>query len=243
MCSAIASKCLKARPATAGKAADACLLLAELGQAGEMVEAVMRAFGDKVPKVAAAAVDVVARAVGDFGAKVVDPKPVLKALPPLFAHPNAGVRDKAKELTVALAACTGAGVVEATLLEKMGDAMRKDVEGAVAALPSRRAAPRRFTRREAAARAAAGPGQQGGEGGAEEGAEGAGAGGAAPADQDEDQVRAAALLTLAACAPPPGESEFSFFCAQQCSCPASSVCAPTRTLLAPPLLSAPFLPP
>lgn len=42
-----------------------------------------------------------------FGAKAVDPKPIMKALPSLFAHTQAGVRDKAKETSVELAAYLG----------------------------------------------------------------------------------------------------------------------------------------
>jgi cytoskeleton-associated protein 5 len=144
--SAIVAKCFKARPATAAKAADACLLFVELEQHAPVVEAVLKSFSDKVPKVALAAVDVVARAVAEFGAPTVDPKPVIKALPAAYSHTNAGVRDRAKDLTVALAACTGAGVVEATLLEGMTDALRKDVEAAITARPERTTSPQRRSR-------------------------------------------------------------------------------------------------
>lgn len=42
-----------------------------------------------------------------FGAKAVDPKPIMKALPALFGHTQAGVRDKAKEVSVELCAYLG----------------------------------------------------------------------------------------------------------------------------------------
>lgn len=42
-----------------------------------------------------------------FGAKAVDPKPIMKALPALFGHTQAGVRDKAKEVAVQLCAYLG----------------------------------------------------------------------------------------------------------------------------------------
>ena len=91
-----------------------------------------------------------------FGAKVVDAKPVIKALPPLFAHTQAGVRDKAKEVSVELCAYLGQGVVAGTLLDKMPAAMRKDVDAAIAELPAGgKKQPSRWTRSEAAARAAA----------------------------------------------------------------------------------------
>lgn len=161
VCSSITAKCLKARAGTVAKATEACLLFCELEQSGTMVEAVLKALSDKVPKVVLAALDLLLRAVADFGTKVVDPKPLLKALPAVFAHSNAGVRDKVKELTVELAASLGPAVVQSTLLEKMSDAMRKDVEASIAALPPKRKQPERLTRREAAARAAASCGPEG----------------------------------------------------------------------------------
>lgn len=179
----LASKCLKGKPATVAKAGEACMLLIELEQQAAVIEAVLKAFGDKVPKVVLAAVDIVLQAVrwaraqrrmvpsptgaganaawlwcaacgrarhaqlpacaagarlvvtrpawhqppghtswplqtwrtrwllrpvcSSFGAKAVDPKPIMKALPSLFGHTQAGVRDKAKETSVELAAYLG----------------------------------------------------------------------------------------------------------------------------------------
>lgn len=62
--SAIAAKVLKARPATVAKAADACQLLVELECQSEVVEGLTKAFGDKVPKVPTAALDILKQAVG-----------------------------------------------------------------------------------------------------------------------------------------------------------------------------------
>lgn len=100
--STLASKCLKARPATVAKASDACLLFIELEQSMVVIDALIVAFDDKVPKTVIAALDVVIRAVNEFGAKGVDPKFIIKALPKVYGHSNAGVRERAKDLTVAL---------------------------------------------------------------------------------------------------------------------------------------------
>ena len=59
----LAGKCLKGKPGTVGKAGEACLLLVELGAQEAVVEAALKAFGDKVPKVALAAVDIVLQAI------------------------------------------------------------------------------------------------------------------------------------------------------------------------------------
>jgi hypothetical protein len=94
-----------------------------------------------------------------FGAKALDAKAIMKALPALFAHTQAGVRDRVKEVSVELAAYLGQSVVAGVLLDKMPAAMRKDVDAAVAELPASKKQPSRFTRREAAERAAHGDGE------------------------------------------------------------------------------------
>lgn len=59
----LAGKCLKGKPGTVAKAGEACLLLVELEQQAPVVEAVLKAFSDKVPKVVLAAVDILLQAV------------------------------------------------------------------------------------------------------------------------------------------------------------------------------------
>jgi len=54
---------LKGKPGTVAKTGEACMLLIELEQQAPVMEAVMKAFGDKVPKVVLAAVDIVLQAV------------------------------------------------------------------------------------------------------------------------------------------------------------------------------------
>lgn len=149
----LAGKCLKGKPATVAKTGEACMLLIELEQEAAVVEAVLKAFGDKVPKVVLAAVDIILQAVSLFG-RAVDPKPLMKALPALFSHTQAGVRDKVKEISVQLCAYLGQGVVAGVLLDKMPAAMRKDVDAAIADLPAGKKQPSRFTRKEAVERAA-----------------------------------------------------------------------------------------
>ncbi|KAL4854812.1 hypothetical protein ACK3TF_004509 [Chlorella vulgaris] len=152
----LASKCLKGKPATVARTGEACMQLIELEQQAVVVEAVLKAFTDKVPKVVMAAVDIILQAVSAFGAKALDAKAIMKALPALFAHTQAGVRDRVKEVSVELAAYLGQSVVAGVLLDKMPAAMRKDVDAAVAELPPSKKQPSRFTRREAAERAAQG---------------------------------------------------------------------------------------
>jgi hypothetical protein len=63
VCSQIATKVLKARPATVGKATEACMLLIELEQQAAVLEGLMKAFADKVPKVVVAALEIIHKAI------------------------------------------------------------------------------------------------------------------------------------------------------------------------------------
>lgn len=167
VCSTIAVKCLKARPGTVAKATEACLLFIELEEQASVIESILKALSDKVPKVVAAALEILFRAVAEFGTtKVIDPKPLFKSLPAVFGHSNAGVRDKSKELTIELSSWVGPAVVQSVLIDKMNDTMKKDVATSLASIPSGKKKPLRFTRKEAAARAAAAEGNDGDDDGA-----------------------------------------------------------------------------
>lgn len=126
------------------------MLFIELEQSDIVSEKLIEAFSNKVPKAVAAALDCLLHAVGDFGPKVFDPKPLMKALPDLFGHSNAAVRTKVKEIVVELASTLGVGVVQSMLVDKMGDAMKKEVQES---LPAKTKAPTRYTRKQQAAMA------------------------------------------------------------------------------------------
>lgn len=147
--SIMATKCLKARPGTLAKAKENFMLMIELEQQEFVTEALLKVLGDKVPKTVAAALDVLKQAINDFGTAI-DVKPVIKTIPQLFVHSNANIRDNTKSLTISLASVVGINTVKATLLEKMSDAMRKDVEAGISELPAGKHKPIRLTRREAA---------------------------------------------------------------------------------------------
>ncbi|KAL3133794.1 hypothetical protein ABBQ32_008271 [Trebouxia sp. C0010 RCD-2024] len=156
ICSTLASKVLKQRPGTVQRAKDVYIAFCELEQADTVVESVIKAFADKVPKVVVAAVDVVTTALSLFGVKVVSPQPLLKALPKLFEAKQEPVRDGAKNLTAELCCWTGPKLVQDTLLDKMPDSMRKDVEKLLEGIPAMRKTPERFTRKEQAKQAVSG---------------------------------------------------------------------------------------
>ncbi|KAK9818850.1 hypothetical protein WJX81_005118, partial [Elliptochloris bilobata] len=179
-CAALVKSNLKQRPATVKMCSEICLALVELEQADTVVEHVVRAFGDKVFKVVVAALEILNQALSAFGPKVVAPQPLLKALPALFDAKQEPVRDSVKKLTVELAGWLGAEAVQGTLLDKMPELMRKDLEKLLAEAGNARKRPQRFTRHEAARRPAEAPAAP-----AVEGAQ-APSVGAAPAEEEED---------------------------------------------------------
>ncbi|KAK9814323.1 hypothetical protein WJX72_004049 [[Myrmecia] bisecta] len=183
VCSALVSKVLKQRPGTVKRAGDVFLGFMELEQADVAVEALVKGFSDKVPKTVIAAIDILTQAVSAFGAKVVGPKAVLAALPSLFDAKQDAVRDGAKKLTAEMCCWVGVEVVQNALLDKMNDAMRKDVEKLMGDAGKKR--PERFTRKEQAKRAAAGA-SVGGSAGADAAAGPAASKAAAVADDDDD---------------------------------------------------------
>ena len=110
---------------------------------------------------------------------MVPPQPLIKALPELFAAKQEPVRENVKKLTARhctrffpaqatqrtrtalperramqaeLAGWLGAEAVQGTLLDKMPELMRKDLEKLLAEAPGGRRRAQRFTRREAARR-------------------------------------------------------------------------------------------
>ncbi|KAJ5814654.1 hypothetical protein N7474_006431 [Penicillium riverlandense] len=91
-----------ARPAGKASAQEALLLCVELDKADPVIEELLPALSHKVPKVVAAALAALTILYHNFGCKIVDPKPTLKALPKVFGHADKNVRAEAQGLTVEL---------------------------------------------------------------------------------------------------------------------------------------------
>jgi cytoskeleton-associated protein 5 len=160
VCKVIASKVLTARVGTIKKAEELVLVLVEQEQGAVVVEALISGFAHKVPKAVAAAVNMALSVYTEFGAKAVKPQPMLKALPGLFDSKDAKTRDAAKNLTVVLGHWVGRELVETALVEKMRDAMKKDVAELLSDLPAEKPKAARLTRKEAAKKAAAAAAKQ-----------------------------------------------------------------------------------
>ncbi|KMU87681.1 spindle pole body component alp14 [Coccidioides immitis H538.4] len=90
------------RPAAKTNALEALLLFIELEKADPIIEDVVGTLSHKLPKVIAAALAALTAIYHNYGCKVVDSKPVLKALPKAFSHADKNVRAEAQNLTVEL---------------------------------------------------------------------------------------------------------------------------------------------
>ncbi|KAG1659479.1 hypothetical protein FOA52_005506 [Chlamydomonas sp. UWO 241] len=159
VCSGLVSKALGARTTNVASARDAMMLIVELEHGGKVLDALIGVgLTSKVPKIVIAALEALAHVYAAFGTKVLDPKPLFKALPALFETKDGKAREKVKDLLVELSRWVGADVIRATLYPQMRDAMKDDIDKAVAALQELgipRPVPSRTTRSEQARAAAA----------------------------------------------------------------------------------------
>lgn len=90
------------RPAAKANAYEALLLYFEVDKPDAVIEELLPALSHKQPKVIAAALNGLTQAYHNFGVKIVDPKPVLKALPKIYGHADKNVRAEGQNLTVEL---------------------------------------------------------------------------------------------------------------------------------------------
>lgn len=144
----LTTKGLGGRTRAVERATECCLLLIELEQGEVVIEALLKATGNKVPKIALAAANAVLAAVREFGTpRVISPTAILKGLAPLFDAKDAKVRTAAKEITVEMTRWLGAQAVKRDLIDKMREAMQADVNKAIANIESN-ARPTRFLRKD-----------------------------------------------------------------------------------------------
>lgn len=90
------------RAATKASSLEAILLYVENDTPGPVIEELLPFLSHKMPKLVAATVQALFQIYSNFGARTVDPKPVLKALPKLFGHADKTVRAETTALCVEL---------------------------------------------------------------------------------------------------------------------------------------------
>ncbi|OAL27153.1 hypothetical protein AYO22_03784 [Fonsecaea multimorphosa] len=90
------------RPQAKASALEAILLYIELDKSDPVIEELLPALSHKQPKIVAATLNALTSIFHNYGVKIVEPKPVLKALPKVFGHADKNVRAEAQNLTVEL---------------------------------------------------------------------------------------------------------------------------------------------
>ncbi|KAF8467638.1 armadillo-type protein [Kalaharituber pfeilii] len=90
------------RAATKASSMEAILLYVENDAPAPVIDALLPFLSHKMPKVIAATVQALIQIYSSFGARTVDPKPVLKFLPKLFGHADKTVRAETTTLCVEL---------------------------------------------------------------------------------------------------------------------------------------------
>ncbi|GAD92995.1 spindle pole body component, putative [Paecilomyces variotii No. 5] len=90
------------RAAAKTNSLEALLLCIELDKSEPVIEDLLPALSHKQPKIIAASLAALTAIYHNYGCKIVDPKPVLKALPKVFAHADKNVRAESQNLTVEL---------------------------------------------------------------------------------------------------------------------------------------------
>ncbi|KAI7089650.1 ARM repeat-containing protein [Hortaea werneckii] len=98
----IVEKGLTGRPAAKTAAMESLLLLIELDKPDPIIEEILPYLSHKMPKLITAALSALTNIYHAYGCKTVEPKPVVKLLPKVFAHADKNVRAEAQNLTVEL---------------------------------------------------------------------------------------------------------------------------------------------
>lgn len=90
------------RAATKQSALEALLLYIELDKSDPIIDDLLPSLSNKQPKIIVATLAALTSIFHAYGIKIVDPKPVLKALPKVFGHADKNVRAEAQNLAVEL---------------------------------------------------------------------------------------------------------------------------------------------
>jgi len=142
------------RAITKTKSTEALLLLIELDTPGPVIEQLIPFLSHKLPKIIAATLTALTAIYSSFGAKTVDPKPVLKALPKLFGHADKNVRAESTKLTIELYKWLK-DAMKPMFFNDLKPAQQKELDEAFEKVKDAQPSAERLLRSQQAARAAA----------------------------------------------------------------------------------------
>ncbi|KAI4875261.1 hypothetical protein NFI96_023924 [Prochilodus magdalenae] len=146
---------------------DICLMYIEIEKAEAVQEEILKGLDNKNPKIALACVEVLRRAVSEFGSKIVTLKPIVKVLPKLFESREKAIRDEAKLLAVEVYRWIRDALRPP--LQNINSVLLKELEEEWAKLPASAPRQSRFLRSQQDLREKFEQQQQNGEDGGDEG--------------------------------------------------------------------------
>ncbi|KAI5789046.1 armadillo-type protein [Geopyxis carbonaria] len=151
----LVEKCLSStRAATKGKATEALLLLVELDTAAPVMEQLIPYLSHKMAKIVAVTATAITNIYAQFGAKTVDPKPVLKVFPKVFGHADKNVRAESTKLAIELYKWLKEAM-KPIFFDELKPAQQKELEEAFEKVKDESPKPERLLRSQQAALAAA----------------------------------------------------------------------------------------
>lgn len=99
--SGVVAKCIAApKSRTRELALQLTLMYIEIEKQEAVVEELVKGMEQKNPKIVSGCIGAVTQALKEFGAKVINVKPLVKKISPLFADRDKGVRDEARLMTI-----------------------------------------------------------------------------------------------------------------------------------------------
>ncbi|XP_065911273.1 cytoskeleton-associated protein 5-like isoform X2 [Dysidea avara] len=145
----IVTKCLNARAKTKEAAISVCLMYIEIEKQEIVQEEIMKGFTNKQPKIVAASIDVMKRALSEFGSKVMNMKLFLKSLAGLFEHSDKNVRAEAKAFALEIYRWVGP-TLTTLLKDKVKPVQLKELEEEIEKMPQEKVQPTRYLRSQQA---------------------------------------------------------------------------------------------
>jgi cytoskeleton-associated protein 5 len=143
--SGIVTKCLGAPKAkTKELGMQIALMYIEIEKHDAAIDELIKGFDQKNPKIVAACVSTVILALREFGAKVINVKPLVKKIPTLLSDRDKTVRDESKQLTIEI--FRWIGPVFKTQLASLTPVLLNELEAEFEKVKSEKAVASRYLR-------------------------------------------------------------------------------------------------
>ena len=184
----LVAKCLNGKARARDKAIEIIMMYIEAEKLEIAQEELIKGLENKQPKIVQACVEILRRAIADFGSKTVPIKPIIKFVPKLLEDRDKSVRDEAKLLVVEMYKWAGAAIMPQ--LQGLKPVLMQELEDEFKNATQNGEKPRqtRFLRSQQDLRAKMEAEQEQRAAGGDAGAAGGGGGGGGGSDSGANQV-------------------------------------------------------